>query len=99
MSQPAIIRVNPDRPNIYFASFSRPSRGDDILLEILQPLALELQTRRSNFPLTLIYGNLETISECYLYFSQTLGAGQYDPPGATALAKKQTLHTVSCSIS
>ena len=89
MSQPAIIRVNPDRPNIYFASFSRPSRGDDKLLEILQPLALEFQTRRHNFPLTLIYGNLETISECYLYFSQTLGAGQYDPPGATALAKNR----------
>ena len=89
MSQPTIIRVNPDRPNIYFASFSRPSRGDDILLEILQPLALELQTRRHNFPLTLIYGNLETISECYLYFSQTLGAGQYDPLGATALAKNR----------
>ena len=51
MSQPAIIRVNPDRPNIYFASFSRPGRGDDKLLEILQPLALELQTRRHNFPL------------------------------------------------
>ena len=75
--------------NVTASSFSRPSRGDDKLLEIFQPLALELQTRRHNFPLTLIYGNLETISECYLYFSQTLGAGQYDPPGATALAKNR----------
>lgn len=89
MSQPAIIRVNPDRPNIYFASFSRPSRGDDKLLEILQPLAQELKTKRQDFPLTLIYGNLETISECYLYFSQTLGTDQYDPPGANVLAKNR----------
>ena len=89
MSQPAVITVNPDRPNIYFASFSRPSRGSDKLLEILEPLTKELQTKRHNFPLTLIYGNLETISECYLYFSQTLGIDQYDPPGAAAFAKNR----------
>ena len=62
ISQPVIVRVNPDCPNIYFASFSRPSRGDDKLLEILQPLAQELKMKRQDFPLTLIYGNLETIS-------------------------------------
>ena len=89
MSQPAVITVNPDRPNIYFASFSRPSRGSHKLLEILEPLTKELQTKRDNFPLTLIYGNLETISESYLYFSQTLGIDQYDPPGAAALAKNR----------
>ena len=66
---------------------ARPRRSSDKLLEILGPLTKELQTKRHNFPLTLIYRNLETISESY--FSQTLGIDQYDPPGAAALAKNR----------
>ena len=62
LCEPIVITVNPDRPNIYFASCPRKNTGDDKLCEILQPLALDLNRQRQSFPLTLIYGTLETIS-------------------------------------
>ena len=62
---PALVEVNPDRPNIFLAGYPRPKRGDDKLESILNPIITELEEKRHNFPLTLIYGNLETISECF----------------------------------
>ena len=59
--EPVFIEINPDRANIFFCSSQRPDRGEDKLHPILTPLIQELQDQRQNSPLTLVYGNLETI--------------------------------------
>lgn len=82
MLEPAIIKINPDRENIYFASYKRESTGDDKLLEIIEPLMQQLKQEQQEFPLTLVYCNLETISDCNMYFSEMLGIEQYEPPDA-----------------
>lgn len=40
-------------------------------------------------PHSHIYSNLETISECYQYFSINLGSHQYYPEGADQLAENR----------
>jgi superfamily II DNA helicase RecQ len=70
--QPIVIETNPDRSNIYFQSSRRPDRGDDKLANILDPLINELGKKRLDCPVTLDFGNLETISS-YAYFSDKMG--------------------------
>ena len=60
--------------------------GDDKLNDILLPLAQELTEKRIDFPLTLIYGSLETISSCFYFFSRELGDRQYEPVGSPPVA-------------
>ena len=87
--EPTIIKINPDRENIYFASYTRKSTGDAKLEEIIEPLVQQLKQERQEFPLTLVYSNLETISDCYMYFSEMLGTEQYEPPDAYPVAKNR----------
>lgn len=49
----------------------------------------QLKQERQEFPLTLVYSNLETISDCYMYFSEMLGTEQYEPPDAQPIAKNR----------
>ena len=86
---PSSVEINPDRPNIFFAACSRPNQGDTKLEAILGPLADELIEKRSTFPLTLIYGNLATVAECFIYFSKRMGPLQYEPIGAAPIAKNR----------
>ena len=44
----------------------------------------ELMDKRAEFPLTVIYGTLETISSCYTYFSEII--------------QMVTWHSVKCHI-
>ena len=87
--EPVFIEINPDRANIFFSSSRRPDRGEDKLHPILTPLIQELQDQRQNSPLTLVYGNLETVSECFLFASKTMGDLQYEPIGSAPLAKNR----------
>jgi len=87
MINPMVIHVNPNRKNIYFSSSRRGNHGDDKLANILQPLVTDLCYQRLDFPLTIIYGTLETISSCYEYFSSHLQEEQYEPVGAPKLAQ------------
>ena len=80
---PTYIEASPDRPNIYFSSFTRPDRGDDKLHPILTPLVEELKVKRLDFPLTIVYGNLQVIGECFLFASNVMGPFQYEPVGST----------------
>ena len=86
LMDPKFIEINPDRPNIFFSSCTRPSHGDDKLAPILNPLVQELLEMRQDFPLTLIYGNLQTISECFCYVSNKMDYLQYHSIGATPIA-------------
>lgn len=86
---PVVISVIPDRPNIHFASFRIKERGEARLQLILSPLLSQLCVQRLDFPLTLIYGNLQTISECYEYFSNSMKDEQYHPIGAATIAKNR----------
>ena len=49
----------------------------------------QLKQEREEFPLTLVYSNLETISDCYMCFSEMLGTEQYEPPDAQPIAKNR----------
>lgn len=82
--EPVIIETNPDRHNIYYESQRRDDRGDGKLQAILEPLVNELKEKRLNFPLTVIYGNLETVSNCYVIASRLLGPFQYEPLNQTS---------------
>ena len=74
-----VIHVNPNS--------RRGNHGDDKLANILQQLVTDLCYQRLDFPLTIIYGTLETISSCYEYFSSHLQEEQYEPVGAPKLAQ------------
>ena len=91
-TDPLSVEINLARPRIFFAAFSRPNQGDTELEPMLGPLADELIEKRSNFPLTLIYyGNLATIAECFVYFSNRIGPLQYEPIGDAPIAKNRIL--------
>ena len=79
---PIHIEASPDRPNIFFSAVPRPNRGDDKLQPILCPLIEELKAKRLDFPLTLIYGNLKVIGECFSLVSEMMGLLQYEPVGS-----------------
>lgn len=49
----------------------------------------QLKQGQQEFPLTLAYSSLETISDCYIYFSEMLGREQYEPPDAHPVAKNR----------
>ena len=89
MLNPVEILGNPDRPNIYFSSSSRPDRGEDKLNEILVPLVESLKKGRTKFPFTVAFGTLETISSCYSFFSQAMGKEQYEPIDAVPKAENR----------
>lgn len=86
-----IVESSPNRENIYYASHVRADRGENKLHEILQPIVAELKSEKLNMPLTLIYGNLEIISDCFLYFAKEMGEEQYFPSSAEPLAKNRLL--------
>jgi len=87
MISPLVIDVNHDRKNIYFSSSRRGNQGNEKLVHILDPLLKDLHSRRQDFPLTIIYGNLETIVNCFSYFSSGHGNEQYEPLDAPKLAR------------
>ena len=86
LEYPVIIKSNPDRPNIYFSCQRRANSGDEKLSSILDPLVDELKNRRLGTLLTLVYGSLEIVSDCFLYLSTKLGKHQYYPVGAPNIA-------------
>jgi superfamily II DNA helicase RecQ len=83
---PIHIEASPDRPNIVFSAMPRPNRGDDKLQPILFPLVEELKAKRSDFPLTIVYGNLRVIGECFSSVSEMMGLMQYEPVGSSQCA-------------
>jgi len=44
---------------------------------------------KTSLPLTIIYGNLETIANCFSYFTSKLGIEQYEPVGAPKRARNR----------
>ena len=89
LSSPVTIESNPDRPNIFYASHVRPDRGEDKLEPILKPIVHELKLKKTEMPLTLIYGSLETIADSFLYFTSHVGKDQYYPSSAEPCAKNR----------
>ena len=87
--RPIVIDINPDRKNIHFSSWRRGNQGDERLVNILDPLLKDLRDKRQDFPLTIIYGNLETIANCFSYFSSKVGIEQYEPADAPKRARNR----------
>ena len=98
LSKPKIVESNPDRANIYCASHICSDKGDEKLDSILEPIVAELKAYKVKMPLTLIYGSLETISDCFLYFSTKMGKDQFYPPNAEPLAKNRLLPNIMLNI-
>lgn len=48
-----------------------------------------LKRERLQFPLTVVFGNLETISSCYAFFNNCMGNDQYEPLGAAQKAENR----------
>lgn len=89
--KPVLIDVNPDRKNIYFSSSRRGNQGDGRLHNVLAPLLEDLRSKRQDFPLTIVYGNLETIADSFAFFTNKLGNDQYEPLDAPKVAKNRML--------
>ncbi|VDH94605.1 Hypothetical predicted protein [Mytilus galloprovincialis] len=77
---PTIIKVNPDRPNLFIeiktrlSNFRKFSKYDDIVV----PLAQELKTKRVKFPLTIVYvESLEALGCFYQFINYELKEEQY----------------------
>ena len=68
LSNPVTVECNynPNRRNIFYASHVCPHRGDSKLDTVLEPVVEELKLKKQRMPLTLIYGNVDTISDCFL---------------------------------
>ena len=82
---PIVIDVNPDRKNIHFSTLCSGNQGGERLVNILDPLLKDLRDKR----LTIIYGNLETIANCFFYFTSKFGIEQYEPVGAPKRARNR----------
>ena len=82
LNEAVVIQANPDRENIFYESKVRPSGGEERVTAVLEPLANELLEKKIRMPLTIVYGNLATCSDAFLYFSQFLAKSQYYPVGA-----------------
>lgn len=89
LKDPIIVEVSPDRSNIYFEVRERPARGESKIETILQPIIAELDRKKIDMELTLVYGNLETCADCFMFFSTVLGKEQYYPSGAEPLSKNR----------
>jgi len=78
------VEANPNRENIFYRVLPRGNRGDEKLIDVIKPYALELKEKLISSPLTIFYSNLETCGECYCYFEQELGEQQFYPLGSPA---------------
>ena len=79
-SNPVVIKVNPDRPNIFIEVQTRPPniRKFEKFDSIVAPLAHELHDKLLDFPSTLVYvESLEALGYFYQYISTTLKSKQY----------------------
>ena len=76
------VEANPNRENIFYKVLPRGNRGDEKLIDVIKPYALELKEMLISNPLTIFYRNLETCDECYSYFEQELEEQQFYPPGS-----------------
>ena len=76
---PLIIRLSPDRPNIYLEMHDRmPSwHSIDGYNAILEPLAKQLTEQRQAFPLTIVYLPLKYCGYAYRLFEREMGDEQF----------------------
>ncbi|XP_033724737.1 mediator of RNA polymerase II transcription subunit 34-like [Pecten maximus] len=84
---PAVVKMNPDRPNIYLCVQSRlpNNRKYEKYDEILKPVITELKQKLEKFPLTIMYvESLEALGYFYRFSSHHLGENQYSPVGSAS---------------
>lgn len=77
---PVIVEVNPDRPNIMYKKIFRQAstKTFEDLDHIAENLCKELQEKRLNFPMTILYTDLDCIEYLYEYFEYKMGELQYE---------------------
>lgn len=93
MKHPAIVIANPDRFNIFYEVFQRPSymkkRNIDQFEEILSPIAEELFTFNVHTPVTIIYSSLELCGVGYAFLERKLGEKQFFPLDAPKIPQNR----------
>lgn len=94
LRNPLQITKNPDRPNIKYIRHERlPSvRQEDDLDEILGGISDSLLEDKRNFPVTIIYSDLETIRYGYRFLESRIGQG-IDSPESRCYAQFHTHYT------
>ena len=89
IAQPVTVECYPNSPKKFYASHVRSEREDNKLGAILDPIVPELKLMRKDMPITLVYGNLQTITDGFLYFTKYMGKEQYHPPSVNRVAKNR----------
>lgn len=84
-----IVRVNPNRVNIYLDKKVRLSNhhGNESYNHILEPIANELALQRENYPMTIIYLKLKYCGYAYGLFERVLKDKQYVGETAEPIAR------------
>ena len=80
IKDPFIIKVNPDRPNIMYLKHKRKvstNTKDDLDL-IVGDFCKELMEKRRQFPITIVYTDLDSITYCYELLNDMMKEKQYE---------------------
>lgn len=79
MPSPKVVTVYPNRKNIFLNKGYRLDScyGFESYERILKPIALELQSKRENYPMTIIYMKLKYCGYAYRLFEEIIGRNQY----------------------
>lgn len=80
LTNPKVIQISPDRSNIMYKKVKRQesTKTKDDLDVILSQLCEELLDKRINFPITIVYTDLDCIEYCYEYMNDKMGGHQYE---------------------
>ncbi len=77
LRSPAMVIAHPDRPNIRYQR-SPVAQAQNDLDKILSSLVNGLRSDRLDFPLTVMYTEMESIRYAYRYLEEALGDEQYE---------------------
>ena len=72
MKQCAVIKVSPNRENLYLSVQKRLQKKFESYDTILKPIAIELNIKRELYPMTIIYMKLQYCGYAYKLFEQLI---------------------------
>jgi ATP-dependent DNA helicase RecQ len=81
LNDPEVVSKNPDRPNIAYVKLMRPPsqslEAKEHLHKLIAYLCSQLQSKKLEFPITIVYTDTQTIAYSYWLTEMTLKSEQY----------------------